>query len=218
MLKILIITVALFFGSSTIPSNEKKSGCIMLDFDGYTLYVRSVERDSIGPGIMPDTTKQRVLNIVKEHYKYWDVEITESDRVFYSYPFDKRARCIISSDKFVILNIFFFPVDIPAISVYNSIYLKDSTPSVVSIPTLEYSRWIGDAIAHEIGHQLGLAHQSVYIGGILQHEYRGGDSLEAPLMGVPYGSKRSTWTTGTNGFGQYQDDTAIISRTFKRIR
>jgi PKD domain/Metallo-peptidase family M12B Reprolysin-like len=70
-----------------------------------------------------------------------------------------------------------------------------------------------DAAAHEAGHQFGLNHQSVYSGTTLVDEYNPGDTLTAPIMGIPYNSARALWWDGPNDGGstEIQNDMAIIS-------
>ncbi|HEY7115245.1 MAG TPA: fibronectin type III domain-containing protein [Tepidisphaeraceae bacterium] len=76
-----------------------------------------------------------------------------------------------------------------------------------------YPKYVGDAAAHEAGHTFGLVHQSAYSGTTKTAEYRGGDSLVAPIMGVSYYSTRAKWSNGqsANGYNVYQDDLSIIS-------
>lgn len=95
--------------------------------------------------------------------------------------------------------------------------LGDTTPSVVSTHSFSAPRQVADAVAHEVGHQLGLAHQSTWVGSTKTAEYDAGNEKEAPIMGHSYEAQKATWIVGINSFGLQQDDTAIISKTFKRI-
>jgi hypothetical protein len=77
-------------------------------------------------------------------------------------------------------------------------------------------KYTAEAISHEVGHALGLRHQSTYdsSGGKTQ-EYNSGSNGWAPIMGVGYYQNLSTWHNGTNSLSStsYQDDLAIIAGT-----
>jgi hypothetical protein len=77
--------------------------------------------------------------------------------------------------------------------------------------------YIVNAATHQIGHTLGLQHQSEYNSyGIMISELSGGEnnifSNEAPLMGIPF-YKQADWKNGTSAVGSQiiQSDTAIIA-------
>ncbi len=75
------------------------------------------------------------------------------------------------------------------------------------------SQYIADATEHELGHQLGLVHQSVYSGTTLVSEYNYGSAAEGPVMGDPYYDARATWYYGQDDSSSYdyQDDIATIA-------
>ncbi len=74
-------------------------------------------------------------------------------------------------------------------------------------------KYTADAAEHETGHAMGLYHQSQYSGTSKTAEYRQGDSLNAPIMGVSYYASRGKWSNGqsANGYNVYQDDMAVIA-------
>jgi hypothetical protein len=72
---------------------------------------------------------------------------------------------------------------------------------------------IGVDTAHEVGHTMGLVHQSLYnSSGQKIAEYRPGNGSTGPIMGNP-GSSRAVWADGTSSNGPHsiQDDMAIIA-------
>jgi hypothetical protein len=70
--------------------------------------------------------------------------------------------------------------------------------------------FIGETIAHENGHGLGLYHQGDFIGGTSVNEYSQGNSTIAPIMGGSSGAGRGTWAVGSIYFGVEQNDVADI--------
>lgn len=74
-------------------------------------------------------------------------------------------------------------------------------------------------IAHEVGHMMGLSHQSTYDHwGTKTAEYAGApDSLHGPLMGVDYAGNVHKWIIGhpSGSASSLQDDMAVMANKFK---
>ncbi len=74
-------------------------------------------------------------------------------------------------------------------------------------------KYTAEAVSHEVGHTLGLYHQSTYSGTTKIEEYNSGGNGWAPIMGVGYYQALTTWHNGQNseGYNIYQDDMAVIA-------
>jgi hypothetical protein len=103
----------------------------------------------------------------------------------------------------------------------NSFTWGDNTPCFVFTALLGYNlKNISEAASHEIGHTLGLNHQSAYdaICNKTSEYNQGTGSGEigwAPIMGVGYYRNVTLWHYGSNPFGcsYMQDDLGIIAGT-----
>ncbi len=101
----------------------------------------------------------------------------------------------------------------------------DNTPAWVFSKLLsDNPKYIGEATSHEIGHTLGLQHQSVYNKGCdLVTEYSegkgDGEIGWAPIMGVGYYRNVTTWHIGTNieGCSVIQNDIDVIAKGESKI-
>ena len=74
-------------------------------------------------------------------------------------------------------------------------------------------KYVGDAAAHEAGHQFGLSHQAVWSGNTLLDDYNPGTLDNGPIMGNAYSDTRALWFDGVNEAcpTTFQNDMAIIA-------
>ncbi|HSZ32021.1 MAG TPA: hypothetical protein VK772_01855, partial [Puia sp.] len=107
---------------------------------------------------------------------------------------------------------------VSGISAVGSFVWGDDTPAWVFTNALGNNPvFIAAAATHQIGHTLGLQHQSLYDAyGVMISELSGGEnnilSNDAPLMGVPF-YKEADWKNGhpSTGADVIQSDTALIA-------
>lgn len=179
--------------SSAVPT-------IYLDFDGHTVEGTSWNWDSTihaQPANLTSVAITEIFNRIAEDYRIFDLNITTDSAVFAKAPFDKRERVIITPTSN-------WYGHAGGAAYVNSFNWADGTPAwVFSDKLFRNSKYIGEAISHEIGHTLGLQHQSTYDNNCqMVTEYaegRGeGETSWAPIMGVGYYKNMTTWHTGPN--------------------
>ena len=109
--------------------------------------------------------------------------------------------------------------DITGGSSYVGVFPNSKPESWVSSSTAE-SRVSG--VAHELGHNFGLLHQSEYdLLGNKTSEYSNGyDSLHGSIMGVDYRQDVHKWFIGhpSNSASALQDDVAVIAGVIKKYQ
>lgn len=148
---------------------------------------------------------------IAEHFILFNLNITTDPAVYERAPIHQRTRIIITPN-----GNWYGPA--PGVSAVGSFVWGDDTPAwVFTDPLSNNPLFIAAAATHEIGHTLGLQHQSLYDPyGIMISELSGGENNiftnEAPLMGIPF-YKQASWTNGTSSTGPHniQSDTALIA-------
>lgn len=216
-----VLIICLLFSiaaASQVPaynSFPSASATVFLDFDGQ--YVTGTSWNSSGPidcGSSNMTSAQitEIFERVSEDYRPFNINITTDSTKYWSAPVNKRMRVIltISSSWYGSAG---------GVSFLNSFVWADNTPCFVFTALLGYSsKKVAEATSHEIGHTLGLNHQSSYDNSCIKtSEYNAGlGSGEigwAPIMGNSYYRNLTLWHNGTNPYGctNFQDDLGIIT-------
>jgi len=192
---------------------------ILLNFNGYDPEVALFDNEKYDSSGYSDSIQLKVLNETREFFKDYDVTVTTDEYLYNSYPVKKRYRAVISTTK-VLRENGFWVTEMTGIAYYNIHYLGDTSAAYINAEGYHKSdKYVAANIAHEVGHLIGLAHQSVFEGVQTIAEYRPAtkDSI-APIMGNPTAGNRFVWYDGTNDFGQYQSDTAILAKVLGRTR
>jgi hypothetical protein len=152
-----------------------------------------------------------IHKMIADHFKLFNLNITTDPDVYARAPVHQRIRIIITTD-----GSWYGPAT--GVSAIGSFIWGDDTPAWVFMNSLTGNpSFIAACATHQIGHTLGLQHQSLYDSyGIMITELSGGESnifsSQAPLMGIPF-YKQADWKDGHPSTGsQYiQSDTAVIA-------
>lgn len=199
-----------------LNSNITAIPTVYLDFDGER--IEGTAWNWLGPidAASPALRNQDILEIfhrVAEDYRIFKLNITTDSLRYASAPATRRVRIIITPTSD------WYGQPAGGVSFVNSFNWGDGTPSWVFSDWLQqHNKYIGEAISHEIGHTLGLQHQSIYDGNCnMITEYAGGhgdgETGWAPIMGISYYQNLTTWHIGPSveGCTVIQHDIDIIA-------
>jgi hypothetical protein len=209
-----MIQMYVFAQTPLLNSYSPAAATVYLDFDGAevegTLWNEEGKIIAEPSGLSPATITW-IQKIIADHFKLFNLNITTDPEVYDRAPVHQRIRVIITPD-----GSWYGPVT--GVSAIGSFAWGDDTPAWVFTHALsDNPAFIAASATHQIGHSLGLQHQSVYDSyGIMITELSGGESNifsnEAPLMGIPF-YKPADWKNGhpSTGARNLQSDTALIA-------
>ena len=219
--RLTILLIGLLFSVcsySQIPiynSYPSAAATVFLDFDGQ--YVDGTSWNwsgplTLGPANVSTDQITEIFNRVSEDYRPFNVNITTDSTKYWAAPPTQRTRVILT-----VTSSWYGAAG--GVSYVNSFTWGDNTPCFVFTALLNYNtKYIAEATAHEIGHTLGLNHQSSYDASCNKlNEYNSGKGSGeigwAPIMGVGYYRNFTLWHNGSNPWGcaSYQDDLSIIT-------
>jgi hypothetical protein len=198
-----------------LNSYPSAKATVYLDFDGQ--YVEGTVWNWKGPinanpAGLTTSAMEEIFRRIADDYLPFNLNITTDSTVFNKSPVQQRIRIIFTTSSSWLGNN-------GGASLVGSFTWGDDTPAWVFNNALgNNSKYVATAASHEIGHTLGLQHQSLYDSGCHKiSEYNGGEGIGeegwAPIMGVGYYKKSTRWITGTNtsGCNTLQNDLAIIA-------
>lgn len=218
--KILFLLLLCFSvkGFAQVPvmnSYPTASATVFLDFDGH--YVNGTSWNMVGPfycGPSNLSTAQitEIFHRVSEDYRPFNINITTDSTKYWSAPAATRMRIILT-----VTSDWYGPAG--GVSYMGSFTWGDNTPGFVFTELLGYNaKQVAEAASHEVGHTLGLRHQSAYDAGCNKtSEYNygtgSGEIGWAPIMGAGYYRNFTLWNNGANPYGctSYQNDLSIIT-------
>jgi hypothetical protein len=210
--------ILISFKAISLPSLNSfpsAKATIFLDFDGQfvegTSWNGGTPFYAASSGFSDDQITE-VFNRVSEDYRPFNINITTDSSVFFSAPYDKRIRVIVTNTSAWYSNV-------GGVSYTGSFTWGDDTPAFVFVDRLAYStKNVAECCSHESGHTLGLSHQAKYNGSCtLIATYNDGVGTGeigwAPVMGNSYGKNLSGWNNGPtpNGCTADQDNLSIIT-------
>ena len=226
---ILLLMMFLHIQAFSVPvhnSHPNASATLFLDFDGHLVesaYWNGGAPLSCASAALSDLQISEIFNRVAEDFRPFDINVTTDSTKFLAAPIEMRIRIIVTPTSG-------WRPNVGGISYITSFAWGDDTPAFVFSDRLENNtKYIAECCSHEIGHTIGLFHQSRYDnqGTMTEFYHTGNGSGEigwAPIMGNSYGKNMSGWAVGVtqysateqqdnmevitteNGFGYRQDD------------
>ncbi len=176
-------------------------GIIYLDFDGEVVSgTRWVGGGQINAE-SPNFSDEKILNIWKimaEDFRPFNLNVTTRRDLFDAAPRNRRMMCIFTSTNDA------------APGSGGVAYLRSFSSNSFDDPCWVYNigstRAAGETGSHEVGHTLGLSHDSKG-----STEYYGGHGKWSPIMGWSASKQIGQWSKGEfEGANQTQDDIAVI--------
>jgi hypothetical protein len=215
---LLILTVAMLPVAAQIPalnSFPSAQATVFIDFDGQfvsgTAWNYNGDINAAAAGLS-NAGITEIFSRVAEDFRPFNLNITTDSAVYWNAPKNKRMRIIVTpTSQWYGLS--------GGVAYVGSFIWGDNTPAWVFSALLgNKPKWVAEAVSHEVGHTLGLQHQSVYDANCNKTaEYNtglgAGEIGWAPIMGAGYYQNHTTWNTGTNtvNCGTLQNDFDIIS-------
>jgi hypothetical protein len=198
-----------------LNSHPSASATVYLDFDGH--YLTGTAWNMSGPiqcqpsGLTP-AQMEEVFHRVAEDYRPFNLNVTTDSVRYQQAPAEQRMRLIATVS-------WEWYGSAGGVSYMNSFTWGDNTPCFVFTSLLNFKpKNIAEAGSHEVGHTMGLRHQSAYDGNCVKTaEYHagvgGGEIAWAPIMGVGYYRNLTLWNNGANPYGcnSIQNDLEVLT-------
>ena len=215
LLMVLVLFSAKTFSLPKLNSFPTAISTIFIDFDGHRVVSSSWNAGNplnCAAPLLTDLQITEIFNRVSEDYRPFNVNITTDSIRFLSAPLNKRIRVIVTPTSA-------WSPGVGGVAYIGSFTWGDDTPAFVFSDRLANSpKYIGECVAHESGHTVGLAHQSSYdVSCNLTEQYAtgtgSGETGWAPIMGNSYYKNMTGWNFGPtpNGCASIQDNLTIIS-------
>jgi hypothetical protein len=183
-----------------LNSYPSAQATVYIDFDGQfvtgTAWNYNGDINAAASGFNSAAITQ-IFSRVAEDYRPFDLNITTDSTVYWNAPANKRVRVIVTPTSQ------WYGAS-GGVAYVTSFTWGDNTPAWVFSALLHNNtKWVAEAVSHEVGHTLGLQHQSVYDANCNKTaEYSlglgTGEIGWAPIMGAGYYQNHTTWNIGPN--------------------
>jgi hypothetical protein len=190
------------------PPTYTGQAVILLDFDGHYVSSSSWGNIECNPSGLDSVSALEVFNKVSSLYFPWQVIVTVDTNIYNLANPSRRVRCILTTS-------YEWFGQSGGVAFVNSFTFGE--PCFVFTSCLGFNiKYIKEAACHEIGHTIGLYHQSLWSEGVKLSEYDFGCCGSAPVMGCAYYQDSSKFVTGLDSWGRVQNDTLKISSVIRR--
>jgi hypothetical protein len=213
-----LLGLLLSMQSFSVPahnSHPNAAATLYLDFDGHRVqsaYWNGGAPINCATSALSDAQITEIFNRVAEDFRPFDINVTTDSTKFLAAPLEMRIRIIVTPTSN-------WRPNVGGISYITSFTWGDDTPGFVFSDRMENNpKYIAECCSHEIGHTLGLFHQSRYNeqGAQTESYHTGNGSGEigwAPIMGNSYGKNMSGWNVGPTQYSstENQDNLQVIT-------
>lgn len=215
-----------------LHSKPGSTKTIYLDFVGYTLHNTSWNVDFNGgidivappydtdgnPAAFSASEQSEIQQAwfrVAEDYAIFDVDVTTE------YPGEAAITRSDVNDQVYGERVLISPISsfiapaggIAYVGVFNEVGDFHKPALIFPENLAQAGRYIGEAISHEVGHNLSLHHQGTDVNGT-HTEYYAGRGNWAPIMGVSYYKSITQWAKGEyQDANNHEDALALITST-----
>lgn len=203
------------------PKKQNLPSVIYVDFDGEVVksqYWAVNGPINCSPANLSQEEIENIIKSVSEDFSPFDVLITTNEADYQNANPVSRIRVIVTEtwEWFGLAG---------GVSYIGSFVWGNDVPCFVFSSLLRYSpKNIAEAVSHEVGHTLGLNHQSLYNNNCVKlSEYNPGVGTGplswAPIMGVGYSKNVTLWNIGPSSYGcdQIQNDISIINNILPNV-
>ena len=134
------------------PPTTTKKACFLLDFDGYNVPAGVWSATNCAGSDFDATQIADIINRVRSYWAQFNVEITIDEARYYTYPVNKRIRCVITRTNFY--------GNVGGVAYINSLNWADQEKQCFAFCDLlqRNLKYNADAIAHELGHTVNGRH------------------------------------------------------------
>ncbi len=215
MTVLVIIVPTMTRAIPSLNSYASSNATILLDFDGQdisnSMWNFGTPFSCLPAGLNDDQITE-IFNRVSEDFRPFEVNVTTDLAKFLAAPLTNRIRVIVTPTSD------WYPY-VSGIAYVGSFTWGDDTPCFVFSDRLaNNSKRIAEAISHESGHSVGLAHQSQYTDVCkLKNSYNtgigDGEISWAPIMGNGASKNLTQWNYGPTPTActALQDNLSIIT-------